>query len=97
MESKDVLIVSESELIKKVRERIIAIMDDQELSITELADLCGKDRQTIEKSICPKKNSRHSDVFIAQLCHGVGITLPEFFNFEIPLCVQPPKKAKAKK
>ena len=81
-------------MIKKVRARIVEIMDDEELTTTELADLCGKDRQTIEKAICPKKNSRHSDVFIAELCHGVGMKLPEFFNFEIPLCARPEKKKK---
>ncbi len=92
MESNDVFIVSENELIKKVRERIIGIMALRKLSASALGDLCHKDRQTIKNAICPIKNNRHSDVFIAQLCHGLKIPLSEFYNFEIPLCAQPPKK-----
>ncbi len=92
MESNDVFIVSENELIKKVRERIIGIMTDRKLSFSDLGDLCHKDRQTIENALCPIKNNRHSDVFIAQLCHGLNMTLSEFYNFEIPLCANPNRK-----
>jgi hypothetical protein len=86
MQSEELLIVSEEEMKELVRQRLIRLMEDLEVSPGGLGALCGKDRQTIEKAVCPKKNQSHSILFIAEICHGAKIELNDFYNFKIPLC-----------
>lgn len=91
MQSEQLLIVSEEEMKELVRQRLHKLMEDLQVSPSGLGALCGKDRQTIEKAVCPKKNQNHSILFIAEICHGSNIGLNDFYNFKIPLCPKPPK------
>ena len=52
----------------------------KQLSQTDLAHLCGKDSQSLERVENGKTNP--TGYYIFELCKALNISLAEFFNFK---------------
>ncbi len=85
MQPNDIYVVDHAAYNELMRGRI-AELAELNGGHSKFAARCGKDRQTIENAVCPKRNQKHSSAFIADLCHGASISLRDFYAFDIPLC-----------
>ena len=70
-----------SPLCKAVKNRILQICDEKDLTINALATVAGLPPSSI-KNILYGKSVNPGIVTIKMLCDGFGITLTEFFGTE---------------
>ena len=62
-----------------VKDRLISLCEEKRMTINKLATESGVAPSTI-KNILYKKSVNPGIVTLKQLCDGLGISLPEFFN-----------------
>lgn len=62
-----------------VKERILQLCEERELSINRLATISGVTQSTVNNIISGRNNSATVST-IKKLCDGMGITLGEFFS-----------------
>ena len=65
-----------------VRQRILELCQDHDLSINGLCNMSGVTQSTVNNIISGRNNSTTIST-IKKLCDGLGITIIEFFNSEI--------------
>lgn len=62
-----------------VKERILQLCDDREISVNKLCTMSGVTQSTVNNLV----NGRNNSITVAtlkKLCDGLGITLKEFFS-----------------
>ena len=64
---------------KVVRERIIQLCQENNMSINKLSSISGVTQSTVNNIISGRNNSATVST-IKKLCDGLGITLGEFFS-----------------
>ena len=65
--------------IAAVRNRILQLCGEREISINKLATICALPPSSI-KNILYKKSQNPKLITIKMICDGLGITLGEFFS-----------------
>lgn len=70
--------MNKKELNQKIGERIVAIRESKGLSQSDLARLCMKDRQTLDKLEKGKVNP--SIYFLYEISLGLRVPLPDLVN-----------------
>ncbi|MCD7860005.1 MAG: helix-turn-helix transcriptional regulator [Firmicutes bacterium] len=65
-----------------VRERILQLCAQRDLSINRLSSLSGVTQSTVNNIVSGRNNSTTIST-IKKLCDGLGITIEEFFNSEL--------------
>ena len=64
-----------------VRDRILELCDQHDLSINKLCTLSGVTQSTVNNIISGRNNSS-TTATIQKLCDGLGITIEDFFSGE---------------
>ena len=64
-----------------VRDRILELCDQYDLSINKLCTLSGVTQSTVNNIISGRNNSA-TTATIQKLCDGLGITIEDFFSGE---------------
>ena len=62
-----------------IKNRILQLLDDYNMSIYKLSAICAMPQSSI-KNILYGKSSNPGIVTLKKLCDGLGISLTEFFN-----------------
>ena len=62
-----------------VRERILELCREEEISINKLSSMSGITQSTINNIVSGRNNST-TVTTIKKLCDGLGITIEDFFN-----------------
>lgn len=65
-----------------VKERILNLCDEHNLSINKLCTISGVTQSTVNNIISGRNNSATVST-IKKLCDGLGITISEFFDADI--------------
>ena len=65
-----------------VRERILQLCDERQISINKLSTLSGVTQSTINNIISGRNNSTTVST-LKKLCDGLGITIEDFFHSEL--------------
>ena len=65
-----------------VRERIVQLCNERNISINKLSDMSGVTQSTVN-NIVSKRNHSTTVSTIKKLCDGLGITINDFFNSEL--------------
>ena len=65
-----------------VRERILELCHDREISINRLSNMSGVTQSTVNNIVSGRNNSATIST-IKKLCDGLGITVEEFFASEL--------------
>jgi len=65
-----------------VRQRIIQLCQERDLSINKLSSISGVTQSTVNNIVSGRNNSATLST-IKKLCDGLGITIDEFFHTEI--------------
>ena len=65
-----------------VRQRIIQLCQERNISINKLSGISGVTQSTVNNIVSGRNNSATVST-IKKLCDGLGITLREFFETEI--------------
>ena len=65
-----------------VRQRIIQLCDERDISINKLSSISGVTQSTVNNIVSGRNNSATVST-IKKLCDGLGITIDEFFHSEL--------------
>ena len=65
-----------------VRQRIIQLCQERNISINKLSSISGVTQSTVNNIVSGRNNSATVST-IKKLCDGVGITIEEFFSSEL--------------
>ena len=65
-----------------VRQRIIQLCQERDISINELSSISGVTQSTVNNIVSGRNNSATVST-IKKLCDGLGITIDEFFHSEL--------------
>ena len=65
-----------------VRQRIIQLCQDRDISINKLSSISGVTQSTVNNIVSGRNNSATIST-IKKLCDGLGITIDEFFHSEL--------------
>ncbi len=65
-----------------VKERILQLCDERELSVNKLCTISGVTQSTVNNIISGRNNSA-TVATVKKLCDGLGISLEEFFHSEL--------------
>ncbi len=65
-----------------VRQRIIQLCQDRDISINKLSSLSGVTQSTVNNIVSGRNNSATVST-IKKLCDGLGITIDDFFHSEL--------------
>lgn len=65
-----------------VRQRIIQLCQQRDLSINKLSSISGVTQSTVNNIVSGRNNSATVST-IKKLCDGLGITIDEFFHCEL--------------
>ena len=65
-----------------VRQRIIQLCQERDISINKLSSLSGVTQSTVNNIVSGRNNSATVST-IKKLCDGLGITIDEFFHSEL--------------
>ncbi len=65
-----------------VKERILQLCDERELSVNKLCTISGVTQST-ENNITSGRNNSATVATVKKLCDGLGISLEEFFHSEL--------------
>jgi transcriptional regulator with XRE-family HTH domain len=70
-----------------VRERIIELCREHDISINKLCDMSGVTQSTVNNIVSGRNNSA-TVATIKKLCDGLGITIQDFFNSALFLSLE---------
>ena len=65
-----------------VRQRIIQLCQERDISINKLSSICGVTQSTVNNIVSGRNNSATIST-IKKLCDGLGITIDEFFHSDL--------------
>ena len=65
-----------------VRQRIIQLCQERDISINKLSSISGVTQSTVNNIVSCRNNSATVST-IKKLCDGLGITIDEFFHSEL--------------
>lgn len=65
-----------------VRERIIELCREHDISINKLCDMSGVTQSTVNNIVSGRNNSA-TVATVKKLCDGLGITIQDFFNSDL--------------
>ena len=65
-----------------VKERILALCREKNLSVNKLSNMSGVTQSTVNNIVSGRNRSATIST-IKKLCDGMGITIEEFFNSEL--------------
>lgn len=65
-----------------VKERILQLCDERDLSVNKLCTISGVTQSTVNNIISGRNNSA-TVATVKKLCDGLGISLEEFFHSEL--------------
>ena len=65
-----------------VRQRIIQLCQDRDISINKLSSISGATQSTVNNIVSGRNNSATVST-IKKLCDGLGITIDEFFHSDL--------------
>ena len=65
-----------------VRQRIIQLCQERNISINKLSAISGVTQSTVNNIVSGRNNSASVST-IKKLCNGLGITIDEFFHTEL--------------
>ncbi len=65
-----------------VKERILQLCDERELSVNKLCTISGVTQSTVN-NITSGRNNSATVATVKKLCDGLGISLEEFFHSEL--------------
>lgn len=65
-----------------VRQRIIQLCQERDLSINKLSSISGVTQSTVNNIVSGRNNSATVST-IKKLCDGLGITIDDFFHSEL--------------
>ena len=65
-----------------VRERIIGLCREQDISINKLCSMSGVTQSTVNNIVSGRNNSATVST-IKKLCDGLGISIQDFFNVDV--------------
>ena len=65
-----------------VRQRIIQLCQERDISINKLSSICGVTQSTVNNIVSGRNNSATVST-IKKLCDGLGITIDEFFHSDL--------------
>ena len=65
-----------------VRQRIIQLCQDRDISINKLSSLSGVTQSTVNNIVSGRNNSA-TVATIKKLCDGLGITIDDFFHSDL--------------
>ena len=65
-----------------VRQRIIQLCQERDLSINKLSSISGVTQSTVNNIVSGRNNSATVST-IKKLCDGLGITIDEFFHADL--------------
>lgn len=65
-----------------VRQRIIQLCEERNISINKLSSISGVTQSTVNNIVSGRNNSTTVST-IKKLCDGLGITIDEFFHSEL--------------
>ncbi len=65
-----------------VKERILQLCDERELSVNKLCTISGVTQSTVN-NITSGRNNSATVATVKKLCDGLGISLEEFFRSEL--------------
>ena len=65
-----------------VRQRIIQLCQDRDISINKLSSMSGVTQSTVNNIVSGRNNSTTVST-IKKLCDGLGITITDFFHSEL--------------
>ena len=65
-----------------VRQRIIQLCQDRDISINKLSSISGVTQSTVNNIVSGRNNSTTVST-IKKLCDGLGITIDEFFHSDL--------------
>lgn len=65
-----------------VRQRIIQLCDERDISINKLSSISGVTQSTVNNIVSGRNNSATVST-IKKLCDGLGITIDEFFHSDL--------------
>ena len=65
-----------------VRQRIIQLCQDRDISLNKLSSISGVTQSTVNNIVSGRNNSATVST-IKKLCDGLGITIEEFFHSEL--------------
>ena len=65
-----------------VRERIIELCREREISINKLSDMSGVTQSTVNNIVSGRNNSATVST-LKKLCDGLGITIQDFFDSDL--------------
>ena len=65
-----------------VRQRIIQLCQERDISINKLSSISGVTQSTVNNIVSGRNNSATVST-IKKLCDGLGITIDEFFRSEL--------------
>jgi transcriptional regulator with XRE-family HTH domain len=69
---------SQKKELIKLGERIKSIRESKGLSLEEVANAVGKDRQSIHR--LEKANFNPSYIYLLEICKGLGVQISELFS-----------------
>ena len=67
---------------ESVKERILALCNERDISINKLSSMSGVTQSTVN-NIVSGRNRSATVSKIKKLCNGLGITIEDFFNSEL--------------
>ncbi len=70
-----------------VRERIVELCREHDISINKLCNMSGVTQSTVN-NIVSGRNSSATVATIKKLCDGLGITIQDFFNSDLFLSLE---------
>jgi transcriptional regulator with XRE-family HTH domain len=79
IEAKEVIPIT---IGQAVRERIIELCRERDISINKLCDMSGVTQSTVNNIVSGRNNSA-TVATVKKLCDGLGITIQDFFNSEL--------------
>ncbi len=65
-----------------MRQRIIQLCEERDISINKLSSISGVTQSTVNNIVSGRNNSATVST-IKKLCDGLGITIDEFFHSEL--------------
>jgi transcriptional regulator with XRE-family HTH domain len=65
-----------------VRQRIIQLCQERDISINKLSSISGVTQSTVNNIVSGRNNSATVST-VKKLCDGLGITIEEFFSSEL--------------
>ena len=65
-----------------VRQRIIQLCQERDISINKLSSISGATQSTVNNIVSGRNNSASVST-IKKLCDGLGITIDEFFHSDL--------------